>query len=68
MLTLNPHMRADVPISGQDSIDRRIKHCKTLKFNLNDKKCGVKKIHQITDVGKPGDGASGVGLVAWCNL
>ena len=43
-----------VPTTGEKSIDRRIKHCNRMNFQLNGNKCGIKKIHQITDVGKPG--------------
>ena len=53
-------LSVDVPVSGEKSIDRRIEHCKTLQCALNgDKKKGmIKKLHQITDVGKPGIGGA----------
>ena len=56
---------AGAPIVGGSPIDRRIKHCNTLKFSLNDKKCGIKKLHQITDLGKPGVGVGNATGSGW---
>jgi hypothetical protein len=43
-----------VPLSGPDSIDRRIQQCKTLE---TDDLGGIKKLHSLVDIGKPGSRA-----------
>ena len=41
-----------VPLSGPDSIDRRIQRCGAIKADELD--AGIKKLHQLVDIGKPG--------------
>ena len=40
-----------VPLSGPDSIDRRIQQCNALK---SEDLGGIKSLHQLMDIGKPG--------------
>ena len=48
-----------VPLSGPDSVDRRIQQCRALEAEeleslSGSAKVGIKKLHQLADVGKPG--------------